>query len=115
MNIVGIGKAGTAIAAEFEKYPQYKTFYIDTENKKKYKNFIKIQEQKSHEDYEKKYKNLNTKNIKGETTVVLCGSGKIAGITLRFLEQINKHKVSVLYIKRGPCILLQNSEDYLRA
>ena len=38
MNIVGIGKAGTAIAAEFEKYPQYKTFYIDTENKKKLDN-----------------------------------------------------------------------------
>ena len=29
MNIIGLGKAGCAIAEKFNKYPQYKTFQID--------------------------------------------------------------------------------------
>ena len=110
MNIVGIGKAGVAIANEFEKYPQYKAFYVDIENDKKYKNFIKVEEQQSHEEYEDKYKKLNTKNIKGETTVILCGAGKVTGIALRFLEQLKKQKTSVLYVKSDPSTMSEKEK-----
>ena len=33
MNIIGLGKAGCAIAEGFSKYPQYKTFYIDLDRR----------------------------------------------------------------------------------
>tara|TARA_R100000008_G_C3570143_1_gene161575 strand:+ start:604 stop:1452 length:849 start_codon:yes stop_codon:yes gene_type:complete len=99
MNIVGIGTPGCRITKEFTKYPQYKTFFIDTSNSDGYKNFMKIVERKTHQEYEEKYKKLNFKNLKGETTLVLAGSGKITGILLRLLEQLKDRSVSVLYIK----------------
>ena len=99
MNVIGIGSACCKVTKLFEEFPQYKTYFVDTQNKDNYENFFKIQEQAGHEDYEKNYKQLNLKKIKGETTIVLCGSGKISGIILRFLRQIKDKKISIIYIK----------------
>ena len=57
MNIIGLGNAGCQIAKSFEKYGQYKVFCIDVEDKG-YTTFLHVEEQNSHEDYEKKYKKL---------------------------------------------------------
>ena len=99
MNIIGIGGPGCKIAADLAKYPQYDTFFIDTKNTEKYKNFYKVKEQASHEDYENNYKKLDFKNLTGETTIVLCGSGKISGIILRVLEQLKHLKPNIIYVK----------------
>ena len=37
MNILGIGQAGVAVAEQFQNFPQYNVFFIDTENKKNHK------------------------------------------------------------------------------
>ena len=98
MNIVGLGNAGCKIAKDFEIYPQYNTFFIDTKNDG-YENFFKIEEQSEHEDYETKYKPLDLQKIVDETTLITAGSGKITGLLLRLLEQFKDHKLTVLYIK----------------
>jgi len=98
MNIVGLGQAGCQIAKSFENYEQYKVFCIDVENKG-YPTFLSVEAQKSHEDYEKKYKKLNLNKCKGETTLILSGSGKISGCVLRLLEQLQKLPIKIIYIK----------------
>ena len=98
MNVVGLGNAGCQIAKSFENYGQYQTFYIDTEDKG-YSSFLPIIEQNSHEDYEKNYKNLKLSKCKGETTLIVCGSGNISGCVLRLLQQIKNNPVTVIYIK----------------
>ena len=98
MNIIGLGRAGCQIAKGFEKYEQYKVFCIDVENKA-YPTFLSVVTQNSHEDYEKKYKKLNLSKCKGETTLILSGSGKISGCVLRLLEQLQKLPIKIIYIK----------------
>jgi hypothetical protein len=99
MNILGVGQAGVAIAEQFENFPQYNVYFIDVENKKNHKNFFKIKEQESHEDYEENYRSPALKKIKGDVTIVLCGAGKISGIILRLIKQLGNRKISVLYVK----------------
>lgn len=99
MNIIGLGSAGCKIAKHFENFPQYDVFFIDTENENKEKNFIEVKKQETHEEYESNYKQINIKKIKGDTTVILAGTGKISGIILRLLEQLKNRDLSVLYIK----------------
>jgi len=98
MNILGLGNAGCQIAKYFENYEKYKVFYIDTENKE-YPTFLSVKTQNSHEDYEKKYKALNLNKCKGETTLILSGSGKISGCALQILDQLQKLPIKIIYIK----------------
>ena len=51
MNIIGLGQCGCNIAEKFEQYPQYKTFYINTEESGS-KNFFLLDKQESHQEYE---------------------------------------------------------------
>ena len=104
MNILGLGHAGCEIAKNFESYDQYKVFYIDTEDKgydldPDRGTFLQVKEQSSHEEYEKNYKKLNLSNCKGPCTLITCGAGKISGITLRILQQVNKNLTNIIYVK----------------
>ena len=98
MNVIGLGAAGCKIVDKLQNYAQYERFYIDTENND-YDNFYRIQEQLSHQEYEKNYKKINLKKCKGETYVVLSGSGNISGCVLRLLEQLKDNSLNVIYIK----------------
>ena len=97
MNIIGLGSAGCRISQCLSKYDAYKTFQIDNLDDW-YKNFIMIEEQDSHESYEKNYKQLDIE-VEGPTTLILSGAGKITGTALRILEQLNNPSVGVMYIK----------------
>ena len=110
MNIIGIGKPGCSITSRLEKHTQYNTYYIDSDNSKKYKNFSKVKEQRAHEDYEKNYRKIRFKNMSEKTTtIIFSGSGKISGIILRLLEQLNDHSLSVVYIKPDLTLLDETS------
>ena len=98
MNILGIGQAGCRITKQFDNFPQYNTFFIDVKNEGNYKNFFKIEEQTTHEEYERNYKFLNL-DVEKDTTIVLTGTGKISGIILRLLEQFKNKKLNILYIR----------------
>ena len=99
MNIIGLGTPGCKLASEFEIYSQYEVFFVDTENKKKYKNFHKIKEQSSHEEYEKNYRKINFKMKDDETTIIVASSGKISGVLLRLLEQMKNPHINILCIR----------------
>ena len=98
MNIVGLGNSGCQIAKSFKDYGQYQVFCVDVKDKD-YPCFVPVKYQKSHEEYEKNYKQLNLKKCKGETTVILCGAGNISGCSLRLLEQLKDNPLTVIYIK----------------
>ena len=99
MNIIGLGQAGCRLASSFEEYPQYNVFFIDSEQHDNYKNLINVPKQETHEDYEKKYKSLNLRKVKGDTTLIVVGISKISGIALRVLQQLKNRRLSVLYVK----------------
>ena len=112
MNILGLGTAGCKIAKKLENYPQYNVSYIDVKNDGGYKNFFKIEEQSTHEDYETNYESINLQSIVGETTLITAGTGKITGLLLRLLEQLKNHKLTVLYIK--PDMSTESEDAVLR-
>jgi len=98
MNIIGLGLAGCQIAKNFENYEQYKVFCIDVEDKG-YPAFLSIEYQKSHEDYEKSYKELSLDDCRGPTTFIVCGAGDVSGCSLRVLEQIKENPITLIYIR----------------
>ena len=114
MNIIGLGNAGCALANSFSTYAQYKIFSIASENKG-YNNFIHVPTQATHEDYESKYKKVNLRGCKGDTTLVVSGASKISGCALRLLEQIKNNKITILYIKPDSSELIGDKRLYERA
>ena len=98
MNVIGFGKAGCKIAKGFEKFNQYSVFYINTQQDG-HGPYIKVAEQNSHEDYEKKYVPTNLLINDEPVTFIICGAGVMSGCVLRVLEEFKKNKITVLYIK----------------
>ena len=102
--VIGLGKAGCAIADKFSQYPQYKIFKIDVENISENKKNEKLLKKKtSPEQYETSVPSMRAflKPSTNNVLFVLSGSGAISGTSLRILEQLSKMKktVNVLYIK----------------
>ena len=100
MNIVGIGSAGCNIAEVFSQYPQYKIFKIDVDiSGKGCYNIPKFEEVEQYESYD--YPKIKSffKGLKGETTCIIGGSGKVSCGSLRILENIKDRPISILYVK----------------
>ena len=87
MNIIGLGKAGCAIADDFARYPQYTIFKIDVDmvGEKCYN----VQAQSGPEEYEASAPSFEEffKGVSGDTILVVGGSGDISGLSLRIMEQ----------------------------
>ena len=100
--VIGLGKAGCAIADKFAQYPQYKTFKIDSEGlDPKNKNCHLLKKQDSPEKYEKTVRSMKTFFAKTTDNIlfVLSGSGMISGASLQILKNLRGKKVNILYIK----------------
>ena len=99
MNIMGLGKAGCAIADCFSKFPQYQIYKFDTDLVGE--NCFNIPKRKTHEAYEKTPLDFkkDLQKISGEVIFILCGAGSITGCTLRLLEQLSDVSISVLYVE----------------
>ena len=100
--IVGLGKAGCAIADKFSQYPQYKIYKLDSEGlNKKEKNCLLLKRQDHPEKYEKSVRSMKTffKDASDDILFVVSGSGCISGACLRVLQQLSDKNLSVLYIK----------------
>jgi len=97
MVVIGLGTAGCKIAKAFSKFPQYKSYGIDTTKESD----VTIKERQSHEEYDKHFPSLKRKFkfTNTEVLVVVCGSGQISGGVLRLLQQLKGNNVSVLYIQ----------------
>lgn len=92
MLIVGLGEAGCKIAELFKQQQQYHVELLD-EGKG-------IKKQNSVEEYDEVNYKPRKKAIKSASEGILfvCGSGKIAGATLRVLEGLRHAKMTVVYI-----------------
>ena len=119
MNVIGLGQCGCNVAKQFEQYPQYKIYYINTEKveSKEYlfpeqeyytdkeninigKTFL-IPEQRTHEDYENNVPDFSKflKSVRGRVLFFIGGGGVISGSCLKILETINKCQIDIFYIK----------------
>tara|TARA_Y100000593_G_scaffold70428_1_gene129292 strand:+ start:300 stop:1145 length:846 start_codon:yes stop_codon:yes gene_type:complete len=102
MNIVGLGKAGVAIAKEFEKYPQYTTYKLDVGLSKgtRRKSFPVITSYEEAEEKTPKLTRFFSKMDNEETLFVVAGAGKISCACLSVMSYINNKKnLSVMYIQ----------------
>ena len=100
--IIGLGKAGCAIADKFAEYPQYKIFKIDSEAlDSKSKNCHLIKRRHTPEEYEKTIRTMKTFFSKSTEYIlfVLSGSGMISGASLQILKNLKDKNVNILYIK----------------
>jgi len=108
VNIIGLGKAGCNIAKAFSKFPQYKTYGIDVDKEAD----ITIKKRKTHEEYEEHFPSLKRK-LKFDNDhliVIIGGSGKISGGTLRLLQQLQDNQVSVVYIQPDRALLSETQK-----
>ena len=104
--IIGLGKAGCAIATEFAKLPNYKNiFRIDSEEQEQPVpncTDIFIARQPRAEEYEAKTTELKKhfKKLKGDVLFVVAGGGSISMASLVILENIKaKCDITVIYIR----------------
>ena len=111
MNVIGLGKAGCAIADKFGEYAQYKTYKIDTELEGKRAH--KIKQQDSPEAYESSFTSMKTffRGIKGKSLLVIGGSGHVSAISLRLIQQLkDKCELDILYIKPDIFLLSESKK-----
>ena len=95
MNIIGIGKAGCAIAEMFKQHEQYNVFQIDAECK--YDNSISLGKKSSVEMYDSEPVKIEIENDE-DVSLFVCGAGKVSGCTLRVLENFKKRNITLYYI-----------------
>lgn len=113
MNVIGLGKAGCAIADKFAKYPQYNVYKIDAGLSGYKKNGIyQMPAQKTPEDYEAKCPSMKSffKNVNGDVLFVVAGSGNISACSLKILHALQDCKITILYIQPDTSILSGNAQ-----
>jgi len=111
MIVIGLGKAGCNIAKTFSKFPQYKTYGIDTSDDAD----ITIRKKATHEEYDTSFPNLKRKLkfTNEEVMLVTAGSGRISGGALQLLSQLKNNTLSVVYIQGDLSIMseVQKQQD----
>ena len=106
MNIIGLGQAGCNIADAMAEYPQYKIYKIDVGVEGK--GCLGVKQQSGPEEYEANAPSMKTffRNIKGDTLLIVGGSGSISAMSLRIMETVkDKCKIDLLYIKPDESLL----------
>ena len=94
MLIVGIGQAGKSIAKLFKHHTKnYKILIFDEDEG--------LKSQQTVEDYDESPIEIAPRGLKSHNRGLLfvCGSGKVAGVTLRVLEALQAHQMTVVYIE----------------
>jgi hypothetical protein len=99
MNVVGLGKAGCAIADALGEYSEYVVYKID--NGLKGERCFSIPELDHPEKYETNPLEMEGffREIDEEVVFILSGGSKIAGAALTILRQLRHCKITILYIK----------------
>ena len=110
MNIIGLGKAGVAVATEFEKYPQYNVYKIDVDLEKAPRS-LPLPSYATHEEAEEgalKLKSVFPRMKKDDTLFILAGAGKASCASLAILAHLkSKGNITILYIQPDLDILTE--------
>ena len=107
MLIVGLGEAGKNIANLFKPHKKtYKILIFDEGEG--------LQPESNVEGYDEHPIKITSKGLKSHSQGLLfvCGSGKVAGATLRLLEALQAHKMTVVYLV--PDLEFASREERLR-
>lgn len=106
MIVVGLGKAGINVSKIFERHDQYNILLLDENNG--------IESRSTVEEYDAHPVSIDPNLVKDEREGILflCGSGKIAGASLRVLEALSSIEMTVFYII--PDLEFASREEILR-
>ena len=91
--MVGLGEAGKNIVKLFKPHTKnYKIIILDADDG--------IEKKNSVEEYDENPIKLKQRGLKShdEAILFLCGSGKVAGASLRVLEALKGYKTTVVYV-----------------
>tara|TARA_R110000824_G_scaffold33823_1_gene108069 strand:+ start:189 stop:1019 length:831 start_codon:yes stop_codon:yes gene_type:complete len=104
--IIGLGKAGCAIADRFAQYPQYKVYKMDAGLKRTPRTYG-LKTASTPEEQEVSLGSLKRffKGVEGDVLFVVGGSGTASGASLKILEQIKNCSLHILYIYSDPQLL----------
>ena len=100
--IIGLGRAGCAIADKFAQHPQYKIFKIDSEDvDHEDEGSYLLKRYTHHEEYENQAPSLKTffNNTTNDILFIVCGSGFVSGAALQILKHLSSKNINILYIK----------------
>ena len=104
--VIGLGKAGCAIAERFAQYPQYEVYRMDVGLKRTPRTYG-LKSAPTPEEQEASIGSLKRffKGIEGDVLFVVGGCGTVSGASLRILEQIKNCSLHILYIYSDPELL----------
>jgi hypothetical protein len=97
--IIGLGRAGCAVAERFAQYPQYEVYKMDVGLKRTPRSYG-LKSVSTPEEQEASLGSLKRffKDVSGDVLFVVGGCGTVSGASLRILEQIKKCRLHILYI-----------------
>lgn len=100
ISIIGLGDCGCNLAKKFSAYPQYKTYYINTNGQYPGKTYL-FPEYDAPEKYEEKCPDMSDffQDIDDEIVFILGGSGYISAASLGLLSYVKDKKINILYVK----------------
>lgn len=107
MILVGLGEAGKNIVKLFKPHTKnYKVIILDEDDG--------IEKRNTAEEYDEHEVKIKSRGLKSHSEGILfvCGSGKVAGASLRVLEALQSHKMSVVYIT--PDLEFSSQKEKLR-
>jgi len=107
MILVGLGEAGKNIVKLFKPHTKnYKVIVFDEDEG--------IQSKQTVEEYDEQPIKVTSRGLKShsEGILFLCGSGKVAGASLRVLEAFSAYQMSVVYIV--PDVEFASKEEKMR-
>lgn len=101
ISVIGLGSCGCNMASKFAQYPQYRTFYINTEMNHKGEHTFRFPEFNSPEEYEQKCPQMSDffYNVDDEVIFIVGGSGYISACSLRVLSYVKDKKITIVYVK----------------
>ena len=105
-SIIGLGAAGCKIADKFSRYSQYDVYKMDVGLKRTPRTYG-IKSVNTPEEFEQSIGSLKRffKPLQGEVLFVVAASGFVSGASLRILEQIKAHNISILCVCSDPDLL----------
>jgi len=105
-SIIGLGAAGCRVADNFSQYPQYDVYKMDVGLKRTPRTYG-IKNANTPEEFEQSIGSLKRffKPLQGEVLFIVGGSGFVSGASLRILEQIKSHDITILCICSDPDLL----------
>ena len=107
ISIVGLGNGASKIVQHFEQYGQYNVYCLNNKLSRSSKRKHKLKQYEKPEDYEQNTPNLKRffSSLDDHVQFVVVGSAASTNFALGILQQIQKKKIDLIYIKPDTALL----------